>query len=591
MEILNVLGSIGAPLLGAVLGGPPGLAAGAISLVTKGLGISSNSSLNDIVKKIEKDPEAAIKVKQLEVSYQQYLVSVRLQMDQAEYADRASARSREVDITKATGKRDWAPSLIGGFVVVTFTLIICVLIVNPPKKDDLNQGYQSLINVLVGALAAGYSTVLGYYFGSSVGSRGKDQSIATFAANLSESPRTLPPQPSPQSDLTLISSQSGLTSISSQLTDRWDDALTKAQTNGASAKTANQDNLPEGIDSSNRMAQADWSGIEPIKERFYKASVKYEVPPAILAGIASRESRVAKALNSRGLGDNDNAFGIMQVDFRFHKPVGVGGDPASQVHIDQATGIFTDYLKEIRKNHPDWEDEYILKGACVAYNSGVGNVQTKLGMDRGTTGDDYGSDVIARAQFYAKRLKSLAQCKAEQMPQTQQKSIAATESSRPITKNNEVSKDIPNILTPTDVNWSDMSFNLTKNFVLGENLLNDIDRIPSDPTVQSNILKIMQEVQKIRDDYGKPITITSGYRPEHINRAVNGVSGSRHISGEAVDICPSDPQADINDFQNWLDQHWYGALGYGAAKGFVHIDCRNGLGWKTGGKKGDRWDY
>jgi putative chitinase len=109
--------------------------------------------------------------------------------------------------------------------------------------------------------------------------------------------------------------------------------------------------------------------------------------------------------------------------------------------------------------------------------------------------------------------------------------------------------------------------------------------------VQSNILKIMQEVQKIRDDYGKPITITSGYRPEHINRAVNGVSGSRHISGEAVDICPSDPQADINDFQNWLDQHWYGALGYGAAKGFVHIDCRNGLGWKTGGKKGDRWDY
>jgi hypothetical protein len=134
MEILNVLGNIGAPLLGAVLGGPPGLAAGAISLVTKGLGISSNSSLNDIVKKIETDPEAAIKLKQLESSYQQYLASVRLQMDQAEYADRASARSREVDITKATGKSDRFPSILGGFIVLTFTMIIGLLILFPEER-------------------------------------------------------------------------------------------------------------------------------------------------------------------------------------------------------------------------------------------------------------------------------------------------------------------------------------------------------------------------------------------------------------------------------------------------------------------------
>jgi len=37
--------------------------------------------------------------------------------------------------------------------------------------------------------------------------------------------------------------------------------------------------------------------------------------------------------------------------------------------------------------------------AVAAYNSGVSNVQTIERMDIGVTDDDYGSDVIARAQF------------------------------------------------------------------------------------------------------------------------------------------------------------------------------------------------
>ena len=187
MELKDLV-KIGTPLLGSILGGPPGLAAGATSLVIKTLGLSSNSSLQDIAKEIQTNPDAAFKLRELEVKYQQYLSSVRLQMDQAEYADRASARSREVEITKATGKKDWYPSALGTFVVLAFTLIICVLILAPPKKDDPNQ---SVINVLIGALAAGYSTVLGYYFGSSAGSRGKDESIAAaaFASNSSQSLR------------------------------------------------------------------------------------------------------------------------------------------------------------------------------------------------------------------------------------------------------------------------------------------------------------------------------------------------------------------------------------------------------------------
>jgi len=32
-------------------------------------------------------------------------------------------------------------------------------------------------------------------------------------------------------------------------------------------------------------------------------------------------------------------------------------------------------------------------------------------------------------------------------------------------------------------------------------------------------------------------------------------------------------------------------LGYGARRGFVHVDMRNGSGWRSGGEKGPRWNY
>jgi hypothetical protein len=201
MALFDDLVRIGAPLLGSVIGGPPGLVGGVLRLVTGALGIPSNSSEEDIANAIQADPEAALKLRELEVSYQQYLASIRLQMDQAEYADRASARSREVDITKATGKKDWYPSVLGTFVVLAFTVLLCALIFHPPKlisKDDSTyasyQTQQSLINILIGALTAGFSTVLGYYFGSSAGSRNKDQAIVNLSSDAAESPSVpLPP--------------------------------------------------------------------------------------------------------------------------------------------------------------------------------------------------------------------------------------------------------------------------------------------------------------------------------------------------------------------------------------------------------------
>ncbi len=139
-----------------------------------------------------------------------------------------------------------------------------------------------------------------------------------------------------------------------------------------------------------------------------KASQKRNVPVEIAAALASRESHLGGILgmfgNNPGWGDNNHGWGILQVDRRYHTLVGLD-DPYSQAHVEQALGIFSSYRDQVKNNHSDWSDENVLKGACVAYNSGVSNVQTIAGMNQGTTHNDYGDDVIARAQFYMENLK------------------------------------------------------------------------------------------------------------------------------------------------------------------------------------------
>ena len=188
-----------------------------------------------------------------------------------------------------------------------------------------------------------------------------------------------------------------------QPASRWDKALMEAPTTGASAATASQDGLPAGVSSSHKMAQTDLQRVKAVADRFCTAATKFGIPAAILAAIASRESRCGSILQN-GWGDCHGGecygFGIMQIDKRYHS-IQNTSDPANLEHIEQATGIFVNNLQQVQQKHGDWDDRHVIKGAAVAYNAGLDTVQTIAGMDKGTTGNDYGSDVIARAQYYA----------------------------------------------------------------------------------------------------------------------------------------------------------------------------------------------
>lgn len=63
-----------------------------------------------------------------------------------------------------------------------------------------------------------------------------------------------------------------------------------------------------------------------------------------------------------------------------------------------------------------------------------------------------------------------------------------------------------------------------------------IDNTPTDETVLVNLDYIMDQLDTIREGYGKPIVINSGYRCPALNKAVGGVTDSYHQKGLAVDI-------------------------------------------------------
>lgn len=137
-------------------------------------------------------------------------------------------------------------------------------------------------------------------------------------------------------------------------------------------------------------------------------------------------------------------------------------------------------------------------------------------------------------------------------------------------------------LTPS----SPFTLRITPHITLGEFALNQELRRFDHQHQLDTAAELAAFLERVRTAFGgKPIIITSGYRPAAINRSVGGASGSEHLYSKpregAVDFVIDG--ADMLAVQRWCDKEWPHSLGY-AAPNFIH------LGRRADGQR-RRWDY
>lgn len=83
-----------------------------------------------------------------------------------------------------------------------------------------------------------------------------------------------------------------------------------------------------------------------------------------------------------------------------------------------------------------------------------------------------------------------------------------------------------------------------------------IDNTPSDSIKKNLTLFIETVLDPIREDWGSPITVSSGYRCPMLNKAVGGVNTSGHLYGFCADL---QVKGDLRKFSNfvieWMKDH------------------------------------
>ena len=78
-----------------------------------------------------------------------------------------------------------------------------------------------------------------------------------------------------------------------------------------------------------------------------------------------------------------------------------------------------------------------------------------------------------------------------------------------------------------------------------------IDNTPTSDAIQCIDGLVTNVLDNLRDGWGRPIIVTSGYRCKELNAAVGGTRNSQHLKGQAADIVSDDFEAFRRFVRRW----------------------------------------
>lgn len=83
---------------------------------------------------------------------------------------------------------------------------------------------------------------------------------------------------------------------------------------------------------------------------------------------------------------------------------------------------------------------------------------------------------------------------------------------------------------------------MTKNFSLSELTVTNsgLPNVPNAEQIANLEILVNSILQPLRDQFGKPIRVTSGFRSDAVNKHIGGSKTSQHCKGQAADLVCED---------------------------------------------------
>lgn len=161
------------------VGAPVAAAVGAVGALGRAFGLGSQAKPEEVLSAISADPEIRLKAMIAENDFKAEMGRQEIKKLETELADVQSARTRQTDSEKATGKRDYNLYILAWVIVLGFFVLMALLL-----KFTVPPDQNGVIFMLFGALASGFTQILSYFFGSNKSSENKTNMIYNSTPNL-----------------------------------------------------------------------------------------------------------------------------------------------------------------------------------------------------------------------------------------------------------------------------------------------------------------------------------------------------------------------------------------------------------------------